>query len=39
MSTKKRDALSRRTLLIDPAESFRYGMPLREMAECCNSHA
>ena len=32
MSTKKREALSRRALLIDPVQSFRYGMPLREMA-------
>jgi len=33
MSAKKREALSRRALLIDPVESFRYGMPLREMAD------
>jgi len=36
MSTKnfndKRDALSRRALLVDPAESFRRGVPLREAA-------
>ncbi|MEO7359052.1 MAG: TldD/PmbA family protein [Gemmatimonadaceae bacterium] len=33
MSAKKGEALSRRALLIDPVESFRYGMPLREMAD------
>ncbi len=31
-SDRKRDALSRRVLLTDPAESFRRGVPLRESA-------
>lgn len=32
MSMQKREALSRRALLVDPVASFKYGMPLREMA-------